>query len=251
MKRLELRKNWYLVFTVLVLGVFASCSQDEGTGGNSHIKGKLVKKVYSEDLSVLLDELPAKDERVYLVYGEGNIPDVDVRTGYEGDFQFQYLWPGKYKIYYYSQDTSSAVNEQVERVVEIDLKKNETVDLENLSLVSVSEWDEGSATIKGKVTVTNFKNSSVYPNMEVKDVTPAQEYDVYLVYGNNSGYNERIRTGYDGTFAFRNCIKGKYKIYVYSEDIKGGTAQIPVIREAEVTETEQVIDLETMYVDKL
>jgi hypothetical protein len=186
-----------------------------------------------------------------LVYGEGNIPDVDVRTGYEGDFQFQYLWPGKYKIYYYSQDTSSSVNEQVERVVEIDLKKNETVDLSDLSLVSVSEWDEGSATISGKVIVTNYKNSSVYPNMQVKDVTPAQEVDVYLVYGNHAGYNERIRTGYDGTFTFRNCIKGKYKIYVYSEDIKGGTAQIPVIREIEVIDTEQVVNLDIMYIDKL
>jgi len=356
-----------LIFiTICLFALFNSCSQPEGIGGSSTIKGKIWINYYNDDFSKLLssEPLPAKDEDVYLVFGNDSVVGDDTKTSYTGDFEFEYLWPGKYKLYYYADDTTGKSSKKVEMVQEITLGKNETVELNNLiikkrlkwdegssfikgkvminyynddfslllsdtpvpaedkdvfllygtsttvnddtktsytgdyefdnlwpgnyTIYSLSEdttgqttgnvavkkeitlgeaetvnldtiiinkslnWDEGTSSIKGTVYVINYKNSSSYPNLEVKDKTPAQEQEIYMTYGNHPFYDERIRTSSDGTFMFTNLIKGKYHIYVYSEDITGGTAYKVIEKEFEITKDHQSVVLDDIiYIEKL
>lgn len=235
---------------VLLLFVVSSCSQDEGVGGQCHIKGKLVEKIYNDDYSLLLKEQPAKDEDVYLLFGNDQAVGEKTSSSYSGNFEFNYLWPGNYKLYYFSEEQGVNYEGEQEVLVEVSLSKKETVDLGELSVLKTVDFDEGNSTIRGLVMLTNYKNSSQWPNLVVKDVSPAQEQEVYLVYGNHMQFDDRIRTNDDGTFEFTNLIKGNYRIYVYSEDVSGGTEDIAVESNVTITAENEMITLENFKIEK-
>jgi hypothetical protein len=171
-----LRKYNLLFF--LSLFITTACIQEEGPGGNSHIEGKLIERVYNEDYSLLLDEQPAKDHDVFLLYGNKKSVGRDVETSYNGHFSFEYLWPGNYELFYYSKDS---MGNETEVVVPLELKRNQTLNLNELYVNTTLKWNRGAATISGTVYVTNYKNSSSYPNLVIKDVTPAQDKDIFLI----------------------------------------------------------------------
>lgn len=233
-------------FACLVLILSFSCTQEEGTGGNSHIEGCLIEKVYNSDFSLLLEERPAKDLDVFLIYGDQSGVGEDLKTSYSGHFSFKYLWPGQYQLYYFSNDSASFGNKK-EIIVPVELSMNETLNLDTLYRCTTVEFDEGSASIKGTVLETNYKSSG-----QVKYYNqPALDKEVFLIYGNSSAPVDRIRTSYDGSFEFKNLIKGNYKVYVLSEDITEKTGYVPVLKETTVTTDGQVIDLGVFNIEKL
>lgn len=241
------------VATLVVLAglLFSSCSKEEGFGGNSHIKGTLIEQVYNSDFSLLLYEQPAADKDVFIVFGNDKTIGDDVKTNYNGQFEFSYLREGSYSIFYYSDDSLSAYSENKEIRYSVDLGKKETIDLDTLHLLNSIEYNEGSASIKGRVFLINYQNSSTWPNLVVKDTSLAQEQEIYITYGNHIFYEDRIRTSFDGTFVFQDLIKGQYKIFLYSEDVSGGTEDIVVSLETEITGEFQEIDLGDVYIKQL
>jgi len=252
-------KSYSLLIVLIILSSImfnTSCSQDEGFGGNSHIAGKIVVNYYNDDFSLLLSEeaMPAQNEDVFLIFGEDSVVGEKVETNFTGNFEFRYLWPGKYKVCYYSEDTLPSLSDKVdiEIVKEIELNSNETKYLNNLVIYKTLDWNEGTSSISGRVFVKNYKNSYEYPNLVVKDITPAQELEIYITYGNHTFYDERLRTSSDGSFVFNNLIKGKYKIFMYSEDVSGGTAYKVIEKEIEITENNQDISInDIFYIEKL
>jgi hypothetical protein len=249
--KIFLKKSFFSLF-LLLLTLMLSCSQDEGIGGSSAILGVLTERVYSEDLVVLLSEQPAKKEDVFLLFGTDNFVGADTETSFTGHFKFDYLWHGNYTLFYYSIDTLGGLNERKEVVIPVKVGKNQTVDLQNIYLISTRKWDEGTAKIKGKLFMRNYKNSSVWPNMILKDISPAQEFELYITYGNHTFYDERIRTQEDGSFEFRNLIRGEYKIVYYSDDLQGGTAKIPVSININIDTDGMVFTFaENLYTNKL
>jgi hypothetical protein len=231
-----------------------SCTQQEGIGGSAHIKGKIQVTYYNNDFSLLLSDepAPAGDEDVFLLFGNDSVIGEDVTTSNSGNFEFEYLWPGNYKLFYYTDDTTGLTNDKIAVVKEITLVKNETLALNDLMIKKRLDWDEGSSSIKGTVFVVNYKNSSVYPNLVIKDVTPAQEQEIYITYNNHPFYDERIRTTGDGTFMFQHLIKGKYKIHLYSEDKAGSTKMEVIEKEVEITENnKQYLINDTIYINRL
>lgn len=238
----------------MVIGalVFTSCTQDEGIGGNSHIKGVLIEKFYNKDFTVFQYELPAKDENLFILFGENNVVGDDAETSFTGNFQFNYLWPGNYQLYYFTDDTTKVSTEQTEIIHTITLEKNQEVDLGTIYTYKALDWDEGFAKIRGKVMLINYRNESQYPNLEIKDVSPAQELEVYMTYNNAEFYTERIRTHKDGTFEFNHLLKGSYSVYVYSEDVITGKTEL-IVKETKVdiTELEQTVVLDDIYIEKI
>lgn len=233
-----------------ILGL-SSCTQSEGFGGNSHLKGQLIVRYYNNDFTVFQGEEPAIDEEVFIVFGNDKTIGENVETSSDGSFEFEYLWPGKYQLFYKTDDTTGIAMDQTTISVDVDLNKNDTKDLGKIYQFKKLDWDEGTGKIKGRVIVTNYKNTSTYPNLEMKDRTPAQEQEVYLTYNNEDFYCERIRTQGDGTFVFPNLLLGKYSVYVYSEDvITGGTANIVKRVEVEITQKGEIISLEDIHIDK-
>ena len=92
------------ILLILVSGLyFISCSKSPGEGGTATISGK-VEAVFVQEGSfdtIAVKALP--DERVYIVYGTGTTQDDDTRTSPEGSYKFEYLNPGDYRIYSYSE----------------------------------------------------------------------------------------------------------------------------------------------------
>lgn len=76
------------------------------------------------------------------------------------------------------------------------------------------EGKGGKLTIKGKVYALfydedlNHKTSEAY----------LADHDVYIIYGDQSGYGDKVSTAIDGSFEFTFLRKGKYTIYTYSKD---------------------------------
>lgn len=73
----------------------------------------------------------------------------------------------------------------------------------------------GVTTVIGMVEV---EQRVVITNPSGAVVAPAADEDVYIVYGDRVGPDDRVQTNYDGEFAFYGLRPGDYHIYVYSED---------------------------------
>jgi hypothetical protein len=110
----------------------------------------------------------------------------------------------------------------------------------------------GQATITGRVHETNFSmNAGIY-------VQNAQYYapdcDVFIIYGDDASYGNKVSTGPDGVFEFKYLRKGSYTIYVYSKDkdaIVDGNAYAPEIavsKTVEITDKKGTVDAGTFEI---
>lgn len=105
----------------------------------------------------------------------------------------------------------------------------------------------GSSKIKG-VVIEQLYNSLGNVIAEY----PAPDQNVYIIYGDQSTfYDDDISTSYDGTFEFRFLQKGKYSVFVYEDCSNCLSGKKVKIAEVEITEKNQVIDLDTIYIKKL
>lgn len=99
------------------------------------------------------------------------------------------------------------------------------------------EGEGGLASITGKV-VTDIRlvpsNPATYQYSR-----PGVDEEVYIIYGDNVGPDERVWTNHRGEFAFYNLRPGKYTLYIYSADTTGAAQvdanRMPVVREVEIS----------------
>ena len=92
----------------------------------------------------------------------------------------------------------------------------------------------GSSSIQGRIWVKD------YPAM--LEWAGYDEY-VYIIYGDEISYGQRLRSTYDGRFEFSYLRKGKYKIYAYSFNPSSPLVDSAVVKEIEITGRKQKIDL--------
>lgn len=71
----------------------------------------------------------------------------------------------------------------------------------------------GKSVIEGRIYKVYHLNDSF--NFET-DTFPAAKEDVYLIFGNEAIYGDKMETGYDGFFRFSYLTPGTYKVYAYS-----------------------------------
>jgi len=257
-----------LIYTLMVI-ILASCEKQEGPGGKSSIEGTVMVKEYNRDFSVLLNEHPAHNLDVYINYGGDDLIGDDMETSQEGKFKFSFLQEGTYTLWYTSDDTLPGSQSEIVIEHPVQLDNNQNKDLGNLITYKTRDFDEGSGTICGKVYQINYKNTATPPYTEddIKDITPAQEEDVYLIYNENQTFSEEVETNYDGEFCFSGLIKGKYRVFVYSEDLPGGeydfnsenviedqnsegTFDLVLYQDVEITERGEKIRLDDFYIEQ-
>jgi hypothetical protein len=105
----------------------------------------------------------------------------------------------------------------------------------------------GSSTIKG-VVIEQLYNSLGNVIAEY----PAPDQNVFIIYGDKSTfYDDDKSTSYDGTFEFRYLQKGKYTIFVYEDCSTCFSGKKEIKTDVEITEKNQVIDLDTIFIKKL
>lgn len=113
----------------------------------------------------------------------------------------------------------------------------------SISIFSCSkeEGEGGRASIRGHVFVDDYNASFT----QLLSSYYAPEEDVYIIYGDNEFYDDKVKTDPNGMFEFKHLRKGNYKLFVYSKDttftIDSGVEAIYL--EAEITDKEEVVEL--------
>ena len=230
--------------------ICVSCDKGEGLGGKGSISGIIMEQFYNDDFSELITTAPAVDEEVFILFGSDKTPGDRVNTGTSGEFRFDYLYPGSYQIYYRSQDTST-IYEDEWNTIRLSLEAGENIELGLLEKNSVLDFDDGAAVISGTVKKIKYDKDSRWPNLVIEYSDFAHEHEVYITYGNHTFYDERVRTQDDGRFEFRNLIPGKYRIFLYSEDVTKVTEHVVLEYEVTITEFDQELDLGEITVEAI
>jgi len=99
----------YLTAFFFILS-FISCQKEAGEGGSGKITGKL----YGYDINnngVVTDSGYAGGLRVYISFGEEGNANNDVRTSFNGQYEFTGLRKGNYTVFAYSQCDSCIFNQ--------------------------------------------------------------------------------------------------------------------------------------------
>lgn len=106
--------------------------------------------------------------------------------------------------------------------------------------------DGGNSTIYGKLIAYDYNAEFT----DLKGIYPAADEDVYLIYGTDRSYSQRVRSNYDGVYEFKFLRPGDYTIYAYSKD---STLTLPsglyaVIRKVTISDNKQTVEAEDMKV---
>ncbi len=216
----------FYVFAVMAFMLLPSCDKNEGFGGTASIYGSITEGFYNENLSMKVDSLPAIDEEVFIVFGSDATPGDRVITGPTGEFRFDYLYPGRYFVYFRSQDSIGSPVEKLWKVKSVDLERGEDFNLGHMEKKSILDFDEGRGTISGVLRKIKYVNESRWPNLVVEYEDFAHEHEVYLTYGDHEYYDVRVRSQDNGYFEFPNLIPGFYTIFTYSEDVTQVTEHV-------------------------
>jgi len=125
--------KFFLGLSLLVIAL-SSCSKYEGQGGSATIKGVIKEQKYNT-LGNIIAEYPIADQNVYIIYGNNNsFYDDDIKTSYDGSFEFRYLKKGSYRIFVY-EDCATCPSGKKEIIVPVEItKNNEIVTLDTINI---------------------------------------------------------------------------------------------------------------------
>jgi hypothetical protein len=103
----------------------------------------------------------------------------------------------------------------------------------------------GNASIQGKVLIQSYNSNCSVLISEYYGV----DEDVYLIYGDDPSYSDRVRTGPGGVFWFPYLREGDYTIYAISETcnpIGGDTIMSQTVTISDRNETVEIEDLKVV-----
>lgn len=117
-----------LVVIVTMLFITVSCEKAPGEGGNATITGSVWVRNYNSTFTSFLNEYAGMKEDVFIVYGDNVGYDDKVETDYRGYYRFNYLRPGKYTIYVFSEDsTLTAPDGKIAIIKEVQITESNQV----------------------------------------------------------------------------------------------------------------------------
>lgn len=117
-----------------------------------------------------------------------------------------------------------------------------------VSSCSKEAGEGGNSSIYGKVIAHNY--NAEFTNL--KGIYPAADEDVYIIYGDDRSYSDRVSTSHDGVYEFKYLRPGDYTVFVYSKD---STLTMPsemyaVIQKITISEKKQAVEAEDMKIFK-
>jgi hypothetical protein len=132
---MKIKNSCFVLITFFSMLHF-SCKKEAGEGGMASITGKVMIDDYDNTFTILRRVYPAQGEMVFIVYGQDKGVSDNVRTSYDGTFEFKYLRLGKYKVFAVSKDTSDRIsNKTIEVLREVDItEKSKTYTVEDLHI---------------------------------------------------------------------------------------------------------------------
>ena len=129
---MPIKKSLNNFLLLLLILIAFGCKKEPGVGGHSSISGHITVRDYNANFTQFLGSYSGSDEYVYIVYGNHTGYDQRIKTDYNGDFQFDFLYPGEYTVYVYSIDsTFQSLNGNIAIIEEAVLGKRENKQLED------------------------------------------------------------------------------------------------------------------------
>lgn len=133
------------------------------------------------------------------------------------------------------------------------MKKLRGLIILGIALISVSckkpAGEGGNSSIKGNVWVKDYNKSLTIVQYEYTGV----DIDVYIIYGDDTSYGDKVKTNGDGEFEFKYLRKGNYRIYAVSEERIGNTndsKEVAVEVDASITAKKQLVDVGQIIVKR-
>jgi hypothetical protein len=116
----------------------SGCQKEPGEGGKAEIRGKIYVVEYNDNTGLPTgNEYFAPDARVFIIYGDHDYHDDDIRTGPDGLYVFSWLRKGRYTIFTYSE-CPTCPGRQEARSVTVEIKDRKEV-LE-VPTITVEDW---------------------------------------------------------------------------------------------------------------
>ena len=132
-----MKKFSFISAIALLLFTFSACTKNEGVGGSSIIKGKITETKYNVSGNPTAT-YSASDFDVYIIYGSGNtFYNDDVKTSYDGSYQFKYLEKGDYTIFVY-EDCLTCPSGKKEILVSTTIENNG--DTKDMGTIDVKKY---------------------------------------------------------------------------------------------------------------
>ncbi|HOE05605.1 MAG TPA: hypothetical protein PLZ52_10330 [Bacteroidales bacterium] len=103
------------------------------------------------------------------------------------------------------------------------------------------EGEGGYTTVKGNVWVRDYNSTFT---VLAGEYAGADE-DVYIIYGDESGYSDKTSTDYLGRFSFRYLRPGNYTVYVYSKDstLSSISGEVAVVQQFTIEKGDELVEL--------
>jgi len=109
------------------------------------------------------------------------------------------------------------------------------------------EGEGGTSSIIGTLTVNEFKNS----DGSLKATYPGEDEDIYIIYGkDNTTYNDKISTSYDGTYRVDNLVAGTYKLFSYSKCATCPSGSEEIIVEVVISKKGELVTAPSLTIEK-
>ncbi len=106
----------------------------------------------------------------------------------------------------------------------------------------------GTATVTGSVWVRDYNSTFTQLTGEYAGA----DEDVYIVYGDNVGYDDKTSTDYNGQYSFKYLRPGKYTIYVFSRDssLTSVSGDVSVVKHFEITKRGESVEIPQFIIFK-
>jgi len=108
------------------------------------------------------------------------------------------------------------------------------------------EGEGGTSSITGKLIVNDLNGLG-----NLQATFPGADEDVFIVYGkDNTTYNDKVSTSYDGTYRFDNLTEGSYKLFSYSKCDTCASGNIEVLVDVVISAKKQVVEAADIVIIK-
>lgn len=245
-------KKLIVIFCGGIIVLFTvGCKKTAGSGGSSSIKGKVSGVKASGN---------PKQEVTYITCVEGAIID-------DNDYILLNS-PGGTNYYIWFDNTNwtggdpGLTGRTGIKVIYDFTQSNTTVATNVLSAIEMIAGNDFSVSVSNDILTVTCKEFGSVPDAEdvnspllidieqqgsggtvgSQEYVPVVDERVFLIYGDEEFYSEDVRTDANGNFQFKNLLKGKYTIYVFSEENSSTSSIISQTASVEITKNKEVVN---------
>ena len=127
------------ILTAATVLLFTSCSKDPGTGGKATITGTIIEEEWDQGSGLFTGvSYLAPEIRVYIDYAADGFLNDDIRTNFNGKFEFRWLRKGDYEIIVYSECPLTCDPGIEARRIPVSINSNS--ELVELDPITIQNW---------------------------------------------------------------------------------------------------------------